>query len=219
VGGVVFRAPGDDRSSSARSARSSERSITNITEVDRYRAVIFATVEYLSYLRSLIAATAEHQVYRTSRSSSIKHQLIELIRQRVHYQAAVSATAECSLYACFIRAHCSTSFGIEAVAIRRNTRQKTRQRGKVTITERSSVQQLNACFTYGRSLLQQLNTNVRARLDDKSLYGLCSKARVASLYRYHDDVTPCIAIWPSMHESNATLNPRFLKNYDSLGLP
>src|SRR5208282_2013114 len=97
--------------------------------------------------------------------------------------------------------------------------QKTRQRGKVTITERSSVQQLNACYTYGRSLLHQLNTRVRARLDDKSLYGLCSKARVASLYRYHDDVTPCIAIWPSMHESNATLNPRFLKNYDSLGLP
>src|SRR5208282_1173269 len=167
VSGVVFRAPGDDRSTSARSAMSSERVITNITEVDRYRAIIFATVEHLSYLRSLIAATAEHQVYRTSRSSSIKHQLIELIRQRVHYQAAVSATAECSLYTCFICAHCNTSFGLKTVAIRRNTRLKTRQRGKVTITDRSSVQQLNACFTYGRSLLQQLNTNVRARLDDK----------------------------------------------------
>src|SRR5208282_6019352 len=126
---------------------------------------------------------------------------------------------KCPAYACFICAHFHTSFGIETVAIRRNTKQKTRQRGKVTITERSSVQQSHACFTYGRSLLQQLNTNVRARLDDKSLYGLCSKARVASLYCYHDDVKPCIAIWPSMHESNATLNPRFLTNYDSLGLP
>jgi hypothetical protein len=163
VGGVVFRAPGDDSSTSARSARSSERVNTNITQPDHCRAVIFATVKRLSYVRSLIAATAEHQVYRTSRSSSIKHQLIELIRQRVHYQAAVSATAECSLYACFISAHCNTSVGIEITAIRRNTRQKTRQRGSLTNSERSSVQQSNACYMYDRSLLQQPNTDVRSR--------------------------------------------------------
>jgi hypothetical protein len=86
-------------------------------------------------------------------------------------------------------------------------------------TERSSLQQLNASFMYDRSLLQQLSTNVRSRLDDNwpsYAYYASSKARVASLYCYHDDVTPCIAISPSMHESNATLNPRFLKKYKDL---
>src|SRR5208282_2974349 len=64
------------------SERMIERVNTNITQLDHYLAVMFAAVECLSYVRSLIAATAEHKVYRTSRYSSIKHQLIELIRQR-----------------------------------------------------------------------------------------------------------------------------------------